>query len=257
MGGAIVRDEARILRTRHAESLSSLDRLASPLATGTAKTLGTVVAPGSGVTLSADHYVTFNPTEIDGAEAEGGNVTLFADTASRQPGIVIGGTPAVGDVLVFSSIGGRWIARKLGGDIHAGTGPGNIPNCFCQGIPATLAMTSSSATANGGMFQSGSISWQATPSWAASLNLGDHIFLGNSSFHDSAADADFYYYLACDLNEFSITRLYPTSPFGSPYRDGVLYAWRIDDTTNKCVPFRLDNGLPFNGSDPVTVTIDG
>ena len=107
------------------------------------------------------------------------------------------------------------------------------------------------------MFQSCTIRYQATPSWAANLGLGSMIFLSDQSFNDPIANASFYYYLTCQFNQFNLTRLYPTSPYGSPYRDALLYSWLLGGYANMCSPFHLDGGKPFPGSDQTcSVMID-
>jgi hypothetical protein len=147
---------------------------------------------------------------------------------------------------------------NCGGGVGIIKGPGDIPNCFCQDIPATLAMTSSDPTCNFRMFQSCTIQWQATPASLGPLNLPPNIYLSTEGFPDPlAGGAIFYYYLNCVFNQFSLTRIYPVSPYGSPFRDGILYAWLLGGYGNTCSPFHLDNGMAFPGSDlSCSVTID-
>jgi len=123
-----------------------------------------------------------------------------------------------------------------------------IPACFCA-IPATLTMTSVNPSCNYGMFQSCTIAYQATPGWASGLGLGPMIFLSDERFLDSNSQSYFHYYMWCQYNQFSLTRLYPTSPYGSPYRDALLYSWLLGGYGNTCNPFRLDGGKPYPGSD--------
>jgi len=109
--------------------------------------------------------------------------------------------------------------------------PIGIPTCFCTNLPLSLSMTSADANCNYGMFQSCTIAYQARPSWADPLNLAANIYLSTQSFPDPiCGGCQFYYYLICHSNQFSLTRLYPTSPYGSPYRDALLYLWNIGGT---------------------------
>jgi hypothetical protein len=113
--------------------------------------------------------------------------------------------------------------------------PGTFPTCFCTNLPATLSMTSADPTCNYRMFQSCTIQYQATPAPFSSLNLGPSIYLSTESFPDPiAGGAEFFYYLICHLNQFSLTRIYTTSPYGSPYRDAILYTWLIGGLGNLC-----------------------
>ncbi len=146
-----------------------------------------------------------------------------------------------------------------GCDGGGGGGTASIPSCFCTAIPVTLTMTSADETCNYHMFQSCTIQYGPTPSMFSSLNIGDNTFLSTEGFADPVAgDAVFYYFLTCQYNQFSLTRIYPSSPYGSPYRDGVLYTWLIGGSGNTCSPFNLSNGLAFPGSDlSCSVSITG
>lgn len=153
-----------------------------------------------------------------------------------------------------------------GGPPYSG-GTGAMPNCFCTAIPASLAMTSSNPAANFGMFQSCAIAYGPTPAAYANLNLGANSFLSTQSFPDQLANgALFQYLLTCTYNEFSLSRVYAQSPFGSPFRDALLYLWVIGSNGNSCSPLvggagspslNLTNGLAFRGSDPVSLSIAG
>ncbi|MGZ6045576.1 MAG: hypothetical protein ACXWNW_13695 [Isosphaeraceae bacterium] len=132
--------ETRILRSRHAESILNLDRLDSPARSGSAKFLGTVVNAGS-IPTAADKYCLVNPTEINGTETEGGAVTLTANTSIMIPGIVLGLAPVVGDRLVFTAIGGRWIARKYTSGGGGTPTPGFIACCPSNPVPTSLTLS--------------------------------------------------------------------------------------------------------------------
>ena len=152
-------------------------------------------------------------------------------------------TPGFADDYRF-----QWIG------IGSGGGGGGIivtiPMCFCHAIPATLKMTSNDPTCNYRMFQSCTIQYGPTPSGYANLNLPANTFLSVQSFPDPlSGGAIFRYYLTCLYNMFSLSRVYLTSPFGSPFRDGVLYSWILGGYGNNCSPFQLDNGSAYPGSD--------
>ena len=135
---------------------------------------------------------------------------------------------------------------------------GRIPNCFCTPTPGLLTMTSADEACNYRMFQSCTISYGPHPGFEA-LNFGPNYYLSDQGFPDPVANgAIFYYALGCQYNQFSLTRAYLESPYGSPFRDGVLYSWIVGGSGNTCDPFHLDNGTAFPGSEPsCNVKIDG
>lgn len=108
------------------------------------------------------------------------------------------------------------------------------------------------------MFQSCTIAWTPVPAGYADLDLGDNAFISVESFPDVIVDgAEFQYLLTCQFNEFNLSRIYLSSPYGSPFRDGLLYSWFVGGYGNTCDPFHLDNGQPFPGSDvDCSVAID-
>jgi hypothetical protein len=134
-----------------------------------------------------------------------------------------------------------------------------IPTCFCDPVPSHLTMTSADPLCNFGMFQSCKIVYGPTPPEYSTLNLGTNSFLSDKSFPDQIArGALFRYLLVCQFNQFNLSRVYITSPYGSPYRDGILYTWITGLPGNTCSPFLLGNGQAFPGSDgSCGVTISG
>lgn len=220
---------------------------AAPSPGGTPAFLGRVTSASA----PAGKYFLAIPVQVLGAEVAGGAGSVSDLTTQKTPVLLLGPRAAnTGDLLVCRFVDHRWVAERGGGSGIIDPGHGTIPNCFCTDIPGTLTMTSADPNCNYRMFQSCTIQWQDTPAWAARLNLGPKIFLSTTSFADPVAgDAEFYYYLTCQYNQFSLTRLYPTSPFGSPYRDGILYTWLVGGYGNTCSPFHLDNGMAFPGSD--------
>lgn len=229
-------NETRILRSRLGTSIDGLDRLVSPPPTGTQKFLGTVVAPGSGVSLLADHYVSVYGTSIDGAETEGGAVSFVQDTSQKILGIVLGLAPVAGDRLVFTSYDGRWVARKRGG----GTGPiiptpGYALCCPSDPIPPSLTMTvvfspGTNAGTYFNTYQSTTLTYFTTaPSYATG------VFASNDRFYspiltDSLGET-FYYMLNCALSQFALIQQFTPPFFGS----ATAVTWNI----TSCNPFLL------------------
>lgn len=145
-------------------------------------------------------------------------------------------------------------------------GTGHIPFCFCESVPTTFLMTSSDHEADFGTFQDATIVYREVPAELAPffdpLGEGGHFaFLSTESFPDLALTGySFFYYMTCSFNLYMLNRIYPDSPFGSPYVETTLYEWFIGAEGNTCVPFTLANGLPFGlvlGPDHPTVTIVG
>jgi hypothetical protein len=203
-------------------------------------------------------YVPTNPVKISGPIAEGGSPTYAVDTTRVVPVLVLGTVPSAGQNLIAKNYRGRWVVQLRGSSGGGDGGWGTIPNCFCTQIPINLTMTSADPTCNFRMFQSCSISYGPHPGFE-SLNFGHNYYLSDQGFPDPVANgATFYYALLCQFNQFSLTRAYLTSPYGSPFRDGILYTWLVGGSGNNCAPFHLDNGTAFPGSDPrCRVMIDG
>jgi hypothetical protein len=210
--------------------------------------------------IGVGKFLLVQPTFVMGKEAEGASANFAAIGSSRVPVYLVGpGLPSTGDYLVCKFVDNRWVAERTTPASVIGTGTtGTVPLCFCENVPVTLTMTSGSSTCNFGMFQSCTLQYGAVPSVYTPLFLGSKAFISPESFPDSVAGgALFQYYLSCQFNVFSLTRLYPTSPYGSPYIDGVLYTWFVGSNGNTCSPFHLDNGTSYEGSDGTcTVTID-
>ena len=159
-----------------------------------------------------------------------------------------------------SGVDWKWFQwRSLGTKGGGGYTPVNIPGCTCTAMPEYLNMTSADPTCNFDMYQNCTIAYGPTPSGFLPTSIGDYSYLSTVGFPDPVADgAIFYYYFNCQYNLFTLSRIYLESPYGSPYRDGVLYSWTIGITGNTCAPFRLDNGSAFPGSDASCfVTIEG
>ena len=225
----------------------------APRAAGTPAFVGQVLTQSAN--LAVGKFFLAQPTGVLGNEAEGGAAT-YSPGRGSVPVLLLGpALPSTGDFLVCRFVKHRWVAERSG---HPG-GPSNLillPSCACP-VPSSLRMTSASTTCNYGMFQDATLQWQAPPACFAPLNIISNIFMSTTTFIDVFGNVPFYYYLYCQYNQFFLTRIYCTSPYGSPYRDAALYSWAVGGYGNNCSPFRLDNGTPFPGSDASCfVTID-
>jgi hypothetical protein len=220
--------------------------------------LGQVTTASSLIKVGS--FLMIRPNTVLGAEAEGGSGLFTPVGSATVPVYLVGPSkPATGDYLVCRYVDNRWVAERMdsaqsGNSIATGV----MPGCFCNPIPATLSMTSFSPTCNYGMFQSCTIQYGPTPSDYLDLNIGINSYLSDESFPDVIANnAEFRYLLTCSANQFNLSRVYLQSPYGSPYRDGLLYSWLVGGYGNTCVPFSLTSGLSYAGSDQsCLVTID-
>lgn len=128
------------------------------------------------------------------------------------------------------------------------SGPGNISGCFCQHIAADLAMTSVHPACNGGLFQSDTLTWQATPPAYATLSIAASGYFG--SVLTDGTGATFQYYFTCVPGSFTLTRVYPAQGGSAARLDTVRYSWPTGAPGNTCSPFNLTSGTVFSGGDP-------
>jgi hypothetical protein len=119
-------------------------------------------------------------------------------------------------------------------------------------------MTVTSGSCNDGLLNSCTIQWGATPSSLSALRLGTNSYLSTTTFTDAQTGDLYYYYMGCFATVIRISRVFPTSVFGSPFLDSVVYYWSVGLPGNTCVPFSLTNGQIYSGGDPACdVTITG
>jgi len=214
-------DDLREARRRLASAEADMDGR-KPAAHSPRRLAGRVIAPVVGAT--APVWVNVHPVRLSGPDSPGSVATLDADASQVIPVLVLGTVPAVGDYLVAKAVDGRWAAQRPGKGGGSPYQTITLPSCFCP-VPKTLRMTSVDEACNYRMFQSCTLQYGPPPAIFASLNITGPTFLGTTLFLDPISNASFYYHLYCLNNQFLLTRLYPTSPYGSPFRDGTLYTW--------------------------------
>ena len=222
----------------------------SPLHDALPSFLGRVVTVQS--IIKSGRFVKVAPAILLGKEGEGGSGTFSdAGTGINAPSLLVyllgSFVPTTGDYLVCRFVDHRWVAETTGGKVTPGTGI-LLPSCFCM-VPPTLQMVSSYPDCNYKMFQTCTIQYGPPPPAMVAQNFTSNVFTSTSSFVDPITKSSFFYYFWCQYNQFFLTRIFPTSPFGSPYRDAILYSWVVGGYANTCQPFRLENGAPFPGSD--------
>jgi hypothetical protein len=111
-GGPVDRD-ARVLRDRQAGLCAAIDRAPIVPATAAARRLVSVYNGGN-MPTQPDYIFLTHPVWLDGSEVEGGPASPNVDTSATIPVVVLRGAPQVGDLLVASAVGGRWVAERSG-----------------------------------------------------------------------------------------------------------------------------------------------
>ncbi len=185
------------------------------------------------------------------------------------------GTSNAYEVNGVAGLGGKaaWLRPGSPGDyrfqmVQVGTstggGTGSLPGCICSAPPETLAMTVSNGSCNNGLLNSVGIQYGPTPPSLIPLRLGSNCYLSTDMFVDSQTGDSYYYYFGCFGAIMRISRVFPTSVFGSPFLDSVIYYWSVGLTGNRCgslgsgQSFLLSNGQIYSGGDPsCVVTIEG
>ena len=219
--------------------------------------LGRVVT--SPATLKVGQFINVVPSTVLGAEQEGGGGVFTTSASSPAPVLVylMGSfAPMMGDYVICRFVDHRWVTDLTGGGVSHGQGI-LLPSCFCA-VPPTLQMISGDPTCNYGMFQSCTLVYGPPPPAMQLLGFTANVFTSSQSFVDPITNASFFYYFSCFYNQFFLSRIYPTSPMGSPFRDALLYNWIVGGYGNNCTPFLLEIGMPFPGSDATcSVIISG
>lgn len=105
---------ARVLRDRQQIARESVGR-AVGLPTVAAPRRLVSVYDGGSMPSQPDHIFLTHPVELIGNEAEGSSASPDVDTAATIPVVVLRKPPQVGDLLVATSVGGRWVAELGGG----------------------------------------------------------------------------------------------------------------------------------------------
>lgn len=124
--------ETRLLRDRHAALAAAIDRRSTVPTDGAARQLVQVFNNGAMPTAN-DHYFSAHPVNVGGEESEGSTPTFDVNTTQVVIVDVLGSTPpSVGDMLVATGVGGRWVAEKGG---TTGTRLIQVNGCNSFGYP--------------------------------------------------------------------------------------------------------------------------
>lgn len=217
--------------------------------------VGRVINGGSRPSSVPAVYLV-NPVTIGGPETEDAVASRTPNPDIRIPVNCYGPTvPALGDDLDCFYVGHRWVStRRLGG---GGPPTGTLLGCVCPHPPATLPMTVASGTCSDGRFYSTTLTYKPTPPDLGALQLGGSCYLSDDSFPDPQTGDYFFYFMSCFSSVVRISRVFPTSIYGSPFLDSVIYFWTLGFPGNTCTPFYLSKGTVFAGGDPNCKVIIG
>jgi hypothetical protein len=119
--------DARPIRHGQGDLRAAIDRAAGAPTIAAPRRLVSVYNGGK-MPNQADYIFLSHPVECDGLEVEGGVASPNVDTTVTIPVVVLRSAPQVGDLLVATSVGGRWVAQRGGG--HT-----TICVAACGGIP--------------------------------------------------------------------------------------------------------------------------
>ena len=242
-------DELRTLRLRLAEAERRADRLGSPGPLGSDRMAVQVYDAGAIPTALGVFYAT-HPVVVAPGATEGAAASVSVDASRTIFVNVLGAVaPVAGDVLIAKSVDHRWVAEKP----HPASGGIIVPGCPCYSSPASLTMTSSKPTSNGGMFQNATIVYGVTPTVLAPLNLGASCYLSTAYFPDLTTGDQFRYNFFCYFGYYILTRVYDTSVYGSPYRDQIRYRWPVGFPGDTCSPFSMASGAIYTGGDTTCI----
>jgi hypothetical protein len=206
-------------------------------------------APTVPTTTGAYYWV--HPVTVSGTEIEGTAGVFTTDSANGFLCYLVGSKPAiVGDYLLCRFIGHRWVAERF--KLTSGPPPIILLGCPCQ-VPFTLNMSVANPAMNFHIFQSATIQWMTVPAGLAALQLGPMAFLSTASFTDDLSNDAFQYQLFCSGGFFSVTRVFVSSQFGSPFREAYRYRWLPGLFGGTCTPFLFPQGQVFQGGNLGTV----
>ncbi len=102
---------ARILRNRQAEQVAAVDRASAVPSPQAARRLVSIYNGGR-MPNQPDYVYFAHPVDLDGNEIEGGAASPNPDASATIPVVVLWHPPEAGDLLVATSVGGRWVAER-------------------------------------------------------------------------------------------------------------------------------------------------
>jgi hypothetical protein len=111
--GGCVDQDTRVVRNRQGSLCAAIDGAPGVPEIAAARRLVSVYNGGN-MPTQPDHVFLTHPVELDGFEVEAGPASTNVDTSATIPVVVLWNAPQVADLLVASSVGGRWVAERSG-----------------------------------------------------------------------------------------------------------------------------------------------
>ena len=134
----------------------------------------------------------------------------------------------------------------------------SIPGCACTSSPPSIHLTRDRPDSLSNLILPCTLQWTDIPASLLPLGLPPKGYLSTQQLQDQLTGDMYWNYLYCVINNYTLTRLYETSVYGSPYRDVQRFRWPIGQGTNTCQPFFMNQGFIYSGGDPAcVVTIQG
>ncbi len=101
----------RVLRDRQAAFFGQIDRADRQVPVASARRLVSIY-DGGAMPSQPNRVFLSHPAELDGSESEGSSASADVNTSATIPVLVLQGVPQVGDLLVATAVGGRWVAER-------------------------------------------------------------------------------------------------------------------------------------------------
>ncbi len=106
--------DSRILRDRLQAARTDLDLTLAGGASLVARRQLLQVVDGGAMPSQPDHYFLGNPVDLGGSETEGGAAASATITSATVPFVALWHAPSVGDLVVATAVGKRWVAERTG-----------------------------------------------------------------------------------------------------------------------------------------------
>ncbi len=105
------RGPIRVLRDRQAAFFDEADRADRRVPVVSARRLVSIYNGGA-MPSQPNRVFLSHPVELDGSEGEGSSGSTNVNTSATIPVVVLDGVPQVGDLLVATAVGGRWVTER-------------------------------------------------------------------------------------------------------------------------------------------------
>ncbi len=120
-----------------------------------------------------------HPVELDGSESEGSVASPNVNTAATIPVLVLQGVPQAGDLLVATSVGGRWVAERPTGNRTTVCVTACSPAVPIYGVTVTL-LSGSTTVASGTTGSGGCITFPVSGTYTVQVRMGGTLVYSGS-----------------------------------------------------------------------------